>query len=196
MDQRRPADLQHDAGLSARRRANSPVTALVSVSAAPTVCWWPASLVSSAWQDCCSGGVDILCWTIADHAVWLGIIAVFIADELLARFEASPGAGHASPKCRAAKALPVPPARPRRRSGELWRCGKCGQAFDTFLTQGVCPHCGTQFNAHAMPGLRNFAVPIGEWITVRRAIQLIFQSSALNAREIRSRTACFGFFPS
>lgn len=30
--------------------------------------------------------------------------------------------------------------------GELWRCGKCGNKFDTFLTQGVCPHCGTQFS--------------------------------------------------
>jgi Zn-dependent protease len=31
--------------------------------------------------------------------------------------------------------------------GELWRCGKCGGKFDTFQTQGVCPHCGTQFSA-------------------------------------------------
>jgi len=44
--------------------------------------------------------------------------------------------GFACPSC-----LTAPPL------GALWRCGQCHQAFDTFLTQGACPHCGTQFNA-------------------------------------------------
>jgi DNA-directed RNA polymerase subunit RPC12/RpoP len=44
--------------------------------------------------------------------------------------------GFACPSCKTAPPL-----------GELWRCGKCGQPFDTFLTQATCPHCGTQYNA-------------------------------------------------
>ena len=44
--------------------------------------------------------------------------------------------GFACPECKIA-----PPI------GAIWRCGKCGSPFDTFATLGVCPHCGTQFNA-------------------------------------------------
>jgi DNA-directed RNA polymerase subunit RPC12/RpoP len=44
--------------------------------------------------------------------------------------------GFACPECKTA-----PPI------GAIWRCGKCGSPFDTFATLGVCPHCGTQFNA-------------------------------------------------
>jgi predicted amidophosphoribosyltransferase len=29
--------------------------------------------------------------------------------------------------------------------GSWWKCAQCGNAFDTFETQGVCPHCGMQF---------------------------------------------------
>jgi Zn-dependent protease len=77
--------------------------------------------------------------------VWIGIIAVFIAVNCwsglkhalaLAKLAKIPRReGFACPSC-----LTAPPL------GALWRCGKCGNAFDTFLTQGVCPHCGSQFN--------------------------------------------------
>ena len=29
--------------------------------------------------------------------------------------------------------------------GEYWKCGQCGQPFDTFQTGAVCPHCRAQF---------------------------------------------------
>ena len=29
--------------------------------------------------------------------------------------------------------------------GDFWRCGKCGQQFDTFATRAICPRCATQF---------------------------------------------------
>ena len=80
------------------------------------------------------------------QSIWLGLISAFISvncwsgfkqARALARIAKMPRReGFACPSCRTA-----PPV------GELWRCGKCGQAFDTFRTQGVCPHCGTQFNA-------------------------------------------------
>jgi len=43
--------------------------------------------------------------------------------------------GFACPSCHAAPPL-----------GALWRCGQCGNAFDTFATNAACPHCGAQFN--------------------------------------------------
>jgi len=80
------------------------------------------------------------------QSIWLGIMAVFILmncwrglthARALARIARMPRReGFACPSCKTAPPL-----------GELWRCGKCGRAFDTFLTQGACPHCGTQFNA-------------------------------------------------
>ena len=76
---------------------------------------------------------------------WLGFIAIFIAmncwgglrqASALTKIAKLPRrAGFACPSCKNAPPL-----------GELWRCGQCGKAFDTFLTQGACPHCGTQFN--------------------------------------------------
>jgi DNA-directed RNA polymerase subunit RPC12/RpoP len=79
------------------------------------------------------------------QSIWLGIMAAFILmncwgglkqARALARIAKIPRrAGFACPSCKTAPPL-----------GELWRCGKCGKAFDTFLTQGVCPHCGTQYN--------------------------------------------------
>jgi ribosomal protein L37AE/L43A len=75
------------------------------------------------------------------QSIWLGIMAAFILmncwsglkqARALARIAKLPRReGFACPSCKTAPPL-----------GELWRCGKCGQAFDTFLTQGVCPHCG------------------------------------------------------
>jgi len=77
---------------------------------------------------------------------WLGAIAIFIALNCwgglrqgfaLARVAKLPRReGFACPSCKTAPPL-----------GELWRCGKCGKPFDTFLTQATCPHCGTQYSA-------------------------------------------------
>ena len=76
---------------------------------------------------------------------WLGLVAVFIlmncwgglnqarALAKIAKIPRRPGL--ACPSCQTAPPL-----------GELWRCGQCGQAFDIFLTHGVCPHCAAQFN--------------------------------------------------
>jgi Zn-dependent protease len=94
-------------------------------------------------------------------AIWLGLMAVFIATSCwgglkhalaLAKLAKLPRReGFACPSC-----LTAPPL------GELWRCGQCHQAFDTFLTQGVCSHCGTQFNATQCLDCGN-QFPIGEW---------------------------------
>lgn len=60
--------------------------------------------------------------------------------------------GFACPACKVA-----PP------QGALWRCGKCGNAFDTFQTLGVCPNCGTQFATTACPECGSLR-PMSEWM--------------------------------
>ncbi len=91
------------------------------------------------------GVAGLIGLAVFQQSLWLGFIAAFIAmncwggwkqAQALARLAKLPRrAGFACPSCKTAPPL-----------GELWRCGKCGKAFDTFLTQGACPHCGTQFN--------------------------------------------------
>jgi DNA-directed RNA polymerase subunit RPC12/RpoP len=76
--------------------------------------------------------------------VWLGAIAVFMLmncwaglkhAQALLRFAKVPRRdGFACPNCKTA-----PP------TGEYWKCGQCGQPFDTFQTRAVCPRCGAQF---------------------------------------------------
>jgi len=92
------------------------------------------------------GVAALILLAIVEQSVWLGIIAAFILmncwgglkhAQALARIARLPRrSGFACPSCHTAPPL-----------GELWRCGKCGQPFDTFLTQGACPHCATQFNS-------------------------------------------------
>ncbi len=78
------------------------------------------------------------------HSIWLGAISVFMlmncwgglryAQALLRQERLPRREGFACPGCRTA-----PPV------GARWKCGHCGQPFDTFQTRGVCPSCGTQY---------------------------------------------------
>lgn len=75
---------------------------------------------------------------------WLGAIAVFMlmncwsglqhARALLRLAKLPRRDGFLCPTCKTA-----PPV------GDYWKCGKCGQAFDTFQAHAICPHCSTQF---------------------------------------------------
>ncbi len=79
------------------------------------------------------------------HSVWLAILAVFMLlncwgglqhARALSRFAKLPRREeYACPRCKTA-----PPM------GEFWKCGHCGQAFDTFVTQAKCPYCSAQFS--------------------------------------------------
>ncbi len=93
--------------------------------------------------------------------IWLGAIAVFLLlncwgglrhAQALLRFAKLPRReGFACPACKTS-----PPI------GDFWKCGRCGQPFDIFQTQGVCPHCAAQFAATKC--LDCGAVhPISEW---------------------------------
>ena len=79
-----------------------------------------------------------------EQNIWLGAIALFMlmncwsgvqhARQLLLIAKLPRRDGYTCPSCKAA-----PPI------GNFWKCGKCGQSFDTFQTGGVCPNCGTQY---------------------------------------------------
>jgi Zn-dependent protease len=97
------------------------------------------------------------------QSLWMGVMSVFIVTSCwnglkqalaLSRVAKLPRReGFACPACNA-----VPP------QGALWRCGKCGQAFDPFQTLAVCPHCATQFSSTQCLDC-GASRPIGEWST-------------------------------
>jgi Zn-dependent protease len=76
--------------------------------------------------------------------LWLGAISLYLVTSCwsgfqqartLLRFAKLPRRdGFACPSCKVA-----PPV------GNIWKCAHCGQGFDTFATQAVCPWCGTQY---------------------------------------------------
>jgi Zn-dependent protease len=78
--------------------------------------------------------------------VWFGILSVYLLmncwgglrhAQALSRFAKLPRRGEfACPSCKSAPPL-----------GDFWKCGKCGQPFDTFQSRAVCPHCAAQFGA-------------------------------------------------
>jgi len=98
--------------------------------------------LQSIWVGIMAGFILINCWQGLNHA------------RALARLAKLPRrAGFACPSCKTA-----PPV------GERWRCGQCGQGFDTFLTNATCPHCGAQYPVAQCLDC-GVARPINEWIT-------------------------------
>ena len=93
---------------------------------------------------------------------WLGILAVFMLmncwgglrhAQALSRLAKLPRRdGFACPRCKTS-----PPV------GEVWKCGQCGQHFDTFATSAVCPYCRAQFPVTQCLGC-GAAHPISEWM--------------------------------
>lgn len=90
-----------------------------------------------------AGLIGLALW---QHSVWSGAIAVFMlmncwgglrhAQALLRLAKLPRREGFACPSCRSA-----PPV------GNFWKCGQCSQAFDTFQTWAVCPHCAARHSA-------------------------------------------------
>lgn len=97
-------------------------------------------------------------WT---QSVWYGVLAVFMLincwgglqhARFLMRLAKLPRRhGFACPRCQTA-----PPV------GGFWKCGHCGQGFDTFQTQGVCPYCSAQFAATRCLDCGGL-YPLNEW---------------------------------
>ena len=109
------------------------------------------------------GVAGLIVYAIFAQSFWLGILCVFISmncwngfqgARAMAKVAKSPRhEGFACPVCKVA-----PP------QGAFWMCGKCRKPFDTFETQGVCPHCGVQYSATSCPECGSLR-PISEWMT-------------------------------
>jgi len=92
------------------------------------------------------GIVGFFAWALLSRSILLGAIAVFMllncwgglrhAQALLKLSKLPRRQGFSCPSCKT-----PPPA------GAYWKCGNCGQPFDTFQTGAVCPSCRTQFPA-------------------------------------------------
>jgi Zn-dependent protease len=90
------------------------------------------------------GVVGFIGLAIYEQSVWYGALAVFMlmncwgglqhARALLRLAKLPRRDGFSCPTCNTS-----PPV------GEFWKCGKCGQAFDTFQSHAACPHCGAQY---------------------------------------------------
>jgi Zn-dependent protease len=97
------------------------------------------------------------------RSLWYGVLSVFMLmncwsglrqAQALSRLAKLPRRdGFACPRCKTAPPL-----------GEFWKCGQCGQPFDTFQTRAVCPHCAAQF---AVTKCLDCGAPhpMSEWVT-------------------------------
>src|ERR1039457_7279590 len=109
------------------------------------------------------GVAGVIAFAVFARSVWIGIMAAFIlmncwsgmmqARAMIKMANAPRREGFVCPVCKTAPPL-----------GAIWRCGKCRQPFDTFETQGVCPHCQTQYAATSCPECGSLR-PISEWMT-------------------------------
>jgi len=117
------------------------------------------------------GFIGLAIWT---KSVWYGAIAAFMllncwgglkhARELLRVAKLPRRDAFACPACQAA-----PPV------GELWKCGRCGEPFDFFQTQGVCPYCSTQFASSRCMDC-GAVRPISEWSSPASSVSSTFAS--------------------
>jgi Zn-dependent protease len=95
------------------------------------------------------------------HSWWIGILAAFAgfncwagyqqAQQLLKLEKAPRRAEFHCPVCKES-----PPV------GEFWGCSRCQKTFDTFLSQGFCPHCNAEYQVTACPYCFN-SRPMAEW---------------------------------
>jgi Zn-dependent protease len=106
-----------------------------------------------------AGFIGLALWR---QSVWFGVLAVFMLmncwgglrhAQALSRLARLPRRDEfACPRCKTAPPL-----------GDLWRCGRCGQSFDTFQTGAVCPHCSAHFAVTKCLDC-GAAQPISEWM--------------------------------
>jgi len=103
---------------------------------------------------------------------WLGVVSVFLLmncwsglqqARVLLRFAKLPRRdGFTCPACKA-----HPPI------GDYWKCGHCGQPFDFFQTQGVCPHCGSRFAQSRCPDC-GAVHDVSEWFAPAMSLSSTF----------------------
>lgn len=88
-----------------------------------------------------AGFIGLALWM---RSIWYGALAVFMLMNCWS------GLQHARALLRFAKVprrqeFACPTCRTSPPIGEYWKCGRCGQPFDTFQTCAACPNCKTQY---------------------------------------------------
>lgn len=108
------------------------------------------------------GVAGLILLAVVDQSIWMGVIALFVlsncwngwkqARALMQLAKLPRRDGFTCPSCKTA-----PPI------GAFWKCAQCGQPFDTFQTQSVCPHCSDRYPVTQCLDCGS-AAPIGEWV--------------------------------
>ena len=90
------------------------------------------------------GIAALVAYGIYEQSLWTLAICVFLGINCWSALKRSRAMlrlaklprrqGFACPSCRTAPPL-----------GPFWKCGACGQSFDTFETRGVCPGCAHEY---------------------------------------------------
>jgi Zn-dependent protease len=107
------------------------------------------------------GAAGLIVFAVYSRSLWMGALCVFMglncwsglksAQAMLRLAKLPRRDGFACPSCRTAPPL-----------GAYWRCGTCHQAFDTFESRGVCPHCSSQYATVMCLDCREQR-PMNEW---------------------------------
>lgn len=113
------------------------VIGFVGVAALIGLAIWTQSI----WYVAIAGFMLINCWSGLKHA-----LALLKMAKLPRRH------GFSCPNCKAS-----PPI------GQYWKCSSCQQPFDTFATQGVCPHCSARYETTRCIDC-GASTPIAQWI--------------------------------
>lgn len=95
------------------------------------------------------------------NSVWIGVTSVFLLMNCWRGLSSARALGRLA-KIPRRQNFRCPHCQTPPPLGALWRCGKCGQTFDTFLTLAVCPHCATVFNSTQCLDCR-VSSPIEQW---------------------------------
>ena len=126
--------------------------------------WFVFGRARSLWVATLLGFIGIplfLLFAWLEQSAWLGVLAVFLLlncwgglqqARALSKIAKLPRReGFACPRCKTAPPL-----------GAYWKCGHCGQSFDTFATGAICPNCSARFNVTRCLDCGG-ARPIAEW---------------------------------
>ncbi|HLK31446.1 MAG TPA: site-2 protease family protein, partial [Terriglobales bacterium] len=91
-----------------------------------------------------AGVTGLILFALWIHSIWFAVLSAFILmncwsglrqAQALSKLAKIPR--HAAYLCPTCKSSPP--------IGNFWKCAGCGNAFDTFRTQAVCPYCSTRF---------------------------------------------------
>jgi Zn-dependent protease len=139
--------------------------------------WFPLGRARSLMAATILGFVGLAAFigrAIWKHDLWLGAISVYLLlvcwsglqhARVLLKFAKLPRRfGFACPSCQAS-----PPI------GEYWKCGKCGQPFDSFQTGAVCPHCATRYDGTRCLDCGTVR-PMSEWSSPTMVVTPTFES--------------------